>query len=272
MQTPILQSISLVLAGRALAAGIDLQQYWPAASVFQFCHSVRFFEGKPDDPDSALREYAADPRVWLARCLQQTPVQFRLVYLPSQQASLGDRHSVGFVGGGGSWLVEIDDGHDVSWWEPHWRIGDRQDPERRIWEVGYFRRPPQRDMARPVAASPGEIAQRLEHQFAAIADFARGQDLGEFAAVFDAARQRLTSAAPFDNLVHADVDPGHQLSLPARQLLAAAQIGWVFGGMGSWNDRSFPGAVGERYEKLSDDLFGSLIEAVIAAVNDAVSG
>ncbi len=68
MQGPIIQSISLVLAGKAVAQGLPIKAYWPEASVFRFCRSVQFFDGVPDNPSTPLIEYAADPTYWLARC------------------------------------------------------------------------------------------------------------------------------------------------------------------------------------------------------------
>ncbi len=177
---------------------------------------------------------------------------------------------MGFAGGGGSWLVEVGHDNDVDWWEPHWRIGNRRDPERRIWEVDYFRIPVQPAYARAVAADPDPLVQRLKTSLKAIATFARRQNLDHFADVFDAARNRLQAAVPFDNLIHADIDPGNLLTLKGRQILAAAQIGWVFGGMGSWNDVTFPGVIGAEYERLSEELFTVMTDAAIVAVNQGV--
>jgi hypothetical protein len=67
--------------------------------------------------------------------------------------------------------------------------------------------------------------------------------------------------------LHADIAPSAVVPLEAKQLLAAAEIGWVFGGMGSWNDLGFPGDEGKEYETLSDRLFDLMVEAICAATN-----
>jgi hypothetical protein len=57
------------------------------------------------------------------------------------------------------------------------------------------------------------------------------------------------------------------MSLVAKQLLGAAQHGWVFGAMGSWNDIGFQGQDGEEYLQVSDQLYDLLNRAICAAVN-----
>lgn len=62
------------------------------------------------------------------------------------------------------------------------------------------------------------------------------------------------------------------MPLEAKQLLAAAQAAWVFGGMGSWNDLGFDGNDQQEYNELSDKLFSLLNQAVSNATNAASGG
>ena len=57
------------------------------------------------------------------------------------------------------------------------------------------------------------------------------------------------------------------MPLEARQLLGAVLAGWVFGGMGSWNDLGFDGEDQEEYTELSDELFTLLNQAIAVAID-----
>jgi len=58
-----------------------------------------------------------------------------------------------------------------------------------------------------------------------------------------------------------------RLSQLAGQLLAASQLGWVFGGMGSWNDVGSDVSKDPDYQRLSDTLF-TLLPRTYVAVAD----
>lgn len=72
---------------------------------------------------------------------------------------------------------------------------------------------------------------------------------------------------PLALVYHKDLVPEGLLSLSARQILAACQAAWVFGGMGSWNDLAFDGQEQSRYRGLSNELFALLNMAICASVN-----
>ena len=73
-------------------------------------------------------------------------------------------------------------------------------------------------------------------------------------------------------MYHSDLAPSSDLPLEARQLLGAAQLAWVFGGMGSWNDLGFEGPDQQDSNQLSDRLFALLNEAICCAVNSSALG
>ncbi len=51
----------------------------------------------------------------------------------------------------------------------------------------------------------------------------------------------------------------------AQRLLAAAYSGWVFGGMGSWNDVVFSDLEDQaEYDRLTPALYQSLCHAIVA--------
>ena len=55
-----------------------------------------------------------------------------------------------------------------------------------------------------------------------------------------------------------------------RQLVAAVVQGWVFGGMGSWNDGGLVEPVAQReYERVGANLYAALVVSLPAAANGA---
>ena len=69
------------------------------------------------------------------------------------------------------------------------------------------------------------------------------------------------------NLNETDFIPRNCLSIEAEQLISACFTGWVFGGMGSWNDMAFGREMEEEYHRVSDLLYTAICNAIVAAVN-----
>jgi hypothetical protein len=262
VQGTIAQLAALTMHGNAYLRGHPLGAFWPANSAFQFCKRVEFVavEAEGEAP------YAPDPHAWLERMRADGLTEIRLHRAPRNDAGISDRQSSAFVGGGGRWLMETVRGAASDLWDMRWEVGDRDDPERRIWNVTYGRTATGIPVIpiRPVDLEGlrGELLGVL----LAIEAFAAAHE-PRFAGVFRAALGALESDAPLTAMHGADLAPDGVLPLAAQQLLAAAQHAWVFGGMGSWNDLRFDGADQETYERLSDDLFNLLSAAICAAAN-----
>jgi hypothetical protein len=83
---------------------------------------------------------------------------------------------------------------------------------------------------------------------------------------FDRARAAAVSAERYPGDL--DALPEVAYSPQSRRLLTIAARAWVFGGMGSWNDLSFEDRDAQgRYEKVSEDLYRSVLAALVAATN-----
>ena len=67
---------------------------------------------------------------------------------------------------------------------------------------------------------------------------------------------------------YADLLPASFENKKCRQLLAGALIGWVFGGLGSWNDMYFREHSLEReYQLVSKNLYRAVIQSIGAVAN-----
>lgn len=274
MQGPIENALIVTAAVNEFLAGRDIRGFWPNAPTFRFLKVFEFRAGP--SPGDATAEYplvASDPVTW-AEWLKPWCRGLRLHHAP--RPTKGDRlfhdHDrmlVGLVGGGPRWFIEAVGEVRSQFWEGYHRLGDRNDPDRRIWlctnlliaEVATGEVEPQH-LATAVAELSAILPEIEEYALAE-------RDARPFAPHFARARDAL-SGRPTD-------DPAWMngnLSFTCfddRQLavLRAIQHAWVYGGMGSWNDGA---GSGERYETLSARLFTALLNATCGLANSTYRG
>jgi hypothetical protein len=265
MQGTIAQIVALTTHGNAFLGGPSRAASFPRAhSTLQYCEYVRFVDLKPKAGGWEETPYADDASAWFARLRRDEVSGLRLVYLPSTGE---DRMRVGFIGGGGRWLMEAltPDGADL--WEARWETGDKERKDQRIWRVTYGRIARRRPSAHREGADVAVLGKELAGCLGAIGAFARKQKLSGFAKSFAAGLAKLSARDPLAGGYHDDLAPRGALPLPAAQLLGAVQAAWVFGGMGSWNDLGFSGEDAAVYERLSEELFQLFNQAIAAAAS-----
>lgn len=271
MQGTIVQTLGLVLASNARQRDIDLEPFWPEASIFRFCAFVRFVDGKRRGLfRRAGKLISPDPNAWIER---NTAFGHgaRVHVVPRNDPNIPDRHSVGFVGGGPRWLIEIVGAQTSELWESDWAVIDQNAPEQRIWGVQYVRLADAWQGEAPAHRPLSAIRADLEEVLPTIAEFAKDHELENFSESFAQSVALLQPDGPARSAYHADLAPKGLLSDDAERLLAAAQTAWVFGAMGSWNDVWFEGDWA-TYTELSDKLFSLLIEGAAAATNSSFTG
>jgi hypothetical protein len=270
----VAQLIALTTFGNASlrndADGVRSLTFYPANSTFQFCQCVRYVDITASDKAKQETAWAADPTAWLERLKNEGYIALRLHNgaqdaTMTEKAAVPDRMLVGFVGAGGRWLIEAIGPRGSDYWEGRWDLGDRARADRRIWRVTYGR----------IAASlvtPGaspddleELRRTLDTAFLDIGAYASSRKLDNFAAIFEKSRMQLTTEVTGSDLDYTDLTLKGQLSSTAERLLAASQLGWVFGGMGSWNDVA-PQA-DEEYDRLSEKLFRLLNRTYVEVAN-----
>lgn len=263
MQGTIAQIVALTIHGNAILQNFEKSQgldFQTQNSTFKFCEWVRFAELDG-------RTYATDVEGWFEALRREGGRGVRMGYEPSAASTTPDRMLVGFVGGGGKWLIEVYQPNFRHHWESRWKVGDRERKDKRIWQVVYVRVPSSKVYHQNQTENLAELKVELRKVLAEIAHFARSQDLGFFADAFESGVERLESRTPFEGLPHNDLAPGDFLSLDASQLIGAAEAAWVFGGMGSWNDVYFDEAEKTNYNNLSEKLYQLLNRSIVAAAN-----
>jgi hypothetical protein len=180
---------------------------------------------------------------------------------------MSDRMGAGFVGGGGRKILEAVKADEMAGWEAGWRVQDQNDPEQKIWHVTYRRigTLPRRDV---IPLHPVGLTRMLQDALVDIAVFAKKHEYASgWVETFDKAMMALKSDTPLAASFNFKNCEAMVPDVRAQRLLAAADIGWVFGAMGSWNDMSFEGEAQQEYEKISDRLFGLMIDAIVTSVN-----
>lgn len=277
MQGPIAQIAALTTYGNAaLSAKRDLKQleFYPGNTTFQFCEHVQFVDLQSTGERWDEERYADDPLQWVARLKKEGTSRLQLIHLTNDGERLGDgrapdRMTVGFVGGGGRWLIEAVSSGSSAYWEARWEVGDQGRPDHRIWQVTYVRCPRDQPHYRHERIELEELKAAMRQTLLKIADFAFAHDLQGFANAFNSGLSKLDSQRPLSGTYHPDIAPARFLPLAALQLLGASQSAWVFGGMGSWNDLGFEGEDQILYDKISEQLFQLLNKAICVAANSS---
>ncbi|MFX1319356.1 MAG: hypothetical protein ACFE9D_12310 [Promethearchaeota archaeon] len=228
-------------------------------STARFCRSIEFGELTPEGALDDFRILAETPNQWFEVLQKKGVGRVRLFYGHSPQIEIADRIGAAFVGGGGEWIMETLYADSSDLWEAGWRMAKGG-----VWKVYYF-----------ITAGGGvpltyrnksvqNAIQHLQDILDKIGGFAREQRLVNWVKWFQSARESLVAEDP---LADSDLLPRGCFSKEAQQLIAGCFQGWVFGGMGSWNDLVFRGKDQDRYVELSDQLYDAICQSLIIGVN-----
>lgn len=266
MVGPTAQLVALACHFNARARGAVSATFFSANSTCQFCEYVRFVrrDGGLFGIGGDWKVVAKTPDEWISTQAKSSR-RALITREPGMDPRLSDRMSAGFVGGGGTWTLWVVENGRGDAWSPSWQVGNRTAPEKRIWRVTYARSA--MNVAHTIASEPLEpLRAKLEGCLSDALAFCGRHNIDEFAAQFRKALECLSSADPLSLIYHKDLAPPDTLTTSAQQLLAACSAAWVFGGMGSWNDLYFDDDK-QSYERISEDLFTAVNEAICAAAN-----
>lgn len=264
------QLVALTCHFNACARGLATGAFFPGNSTCQFCEFVRFVRPRSGGIAGpvAWDVVAATPDDWLAT--EAVPgASAAIVHQTVNDPRIPDRMSAGFVGGGGRWMLVTGSRGHATAWQAGWQAGDRDAPEQRIWRVNYGLVGEGVDFPLPASRPLDALKADLRNALGDILAFAERNRIEGFSDCFRKGIACLSSDAPLDSPFHRDLAPAGVLDLAAKQVLAACQAAWVFGGMGSWNDMIFDGPDQAGYESTSERLFSLLNEGICASANSS---
>jgi hypothetical protein len=256
MQGSIEQSIGLTVAGNAFLQGRDIGRFWPDSPIFVFCRNVRFV--------AMGRGEAADPLDWF-RSLAKDCRGLRLHAVPRRRPEMPDWMDVALVGGGSRWLIETVGCARPLLWSDEWVISDPAGRQERPWSVTYHGLP-NTGIGPGLPVELDQAAQNLDASLDRILTFAE-RISSHFAESFEEALAILKGRKIPDRDFIATLGPDGVLAPEAERLLAACRAGWVFGGMGAWNDGGYDGKDAPEGDRLTGALFDSLQAALSAAAS-----
>jgi len=267
MQGTIAQLLSITAYGNQFLSGHLDEGFFPEHSVFQFCNFVKFVDLQSSEAQWLEKEFAADPIAWFQKLKAIEVIQLRVRYISTNDRGISDRMSVAFVGGGGRWLIEAVKPSRSDFWVAKWEVGDRDDPDRQIWNVKYERILQDSHRSEQPLPSAEDVKDQLKITLQKISEFAHKNDCSGFGKCFDRAINALTEQ-PSRRDGEYELFPDGYAPPEYQQLLSACQSAWVFGGMGSWNDLWFDdGETNKEYDTLSDELFNLINLSLMVASN-----
>ena len=273
MNGPLAQIVALTCHANAFLQGKTLKRFFPENSTCSFCDSISFVKLK-SSLTGKIREtlIAPSPDEWFRYLKGSGVTDVLLSWKPQNREKTRDRMTAGFVGGGGTWTMEVllpkKRGES---WEARWEVWNQKAPDQRIWRVTYAQIS-QGATAEVEIPNLSDIKEQLARSLQDIHSFSSRHRLDGFTRTFSDALNMLSGNAGFHSAYYNDLAPENFLSEKAEVILDACQRSWVFGGMGSWNDMGFKGDEQDRYETVSEQLFQTLTEAIQAAANSGSKG
>jgi hypothetical protein len=261
MNGTLTQLVSLCSAANGVIANrFEPDTFYPANVEFNFCNSVQFVDiesGFLRKPREIVR--FSDANQWLRSLRDTEAVKAWLTFSGTQNSKAPDHHLSALVGGGGDWKLVVTTERTAEAWMSRWKVTAQKAQDNRIWSVTYgcvakFAQAiqvPQPDL--------NGTANRLRRALEDTQRFAIKHKLPAWSEWFQRALDGLNLTTPESvQLVCLDSYPE-----TAQSLLAAAYSGWVFGGMGSWNDLGFKSKVEhQQYEELSAGLYAAITDAI----------
>jgi hypothetical protein len=266
MNGEIAQSLSLVAYANAFLQGHDavFDLNHPAA---QFCKLIEFIE-IPDGVDTLAGRIvlAENPQSWFELLRKQGVERVTLHNLSTGKGESLDRLSSAFAGGGGRWIIEVNKTDTSDLWEARWKTEGWESVaagDCRIWEVYYILFASNWNRLAYNLPTIDDAYIILKDALVEINEFAKDW-ASEFSQCFQQAIECLSS----DEIIGEGLPEG--LELKPQQMIRASYKGWLFGGMGSWNDIVFEEeSIRDRYDKVSDKLYNAICNALVVAVNSA---
>jgi len=266
MLSSLSQLIALAAHGNAYLTGrYETGDFYPNNSAFQYCNEVMFVPPKAGIWASRM---CADPIDWFRFLKSKKCRRLMLGHTTQPKSDLPDHISAAFVGGGSVSYILSDSPKQSIYWLGQWQSAGEGCSASRPWRVTYTGVAAKGELTGCPSGDLEVWKGKLRGVLAEAGAFAESHRLKGFADCFLKAIESLESEDLSRLLKEGEELPDTGYCVEARQLLAAAQRSWVFGGMGSWNDLYFESKPDmDKYEYLSRELYSAIISSIEQSVN-----
>ncbi len=270
MVSTLTQLISLVSYGNDFLSKGNIQSEFNNNSVFQFCKNVYFRKNLNIVSNIFNNIIANNPSGWLELLKKKRCKKLRLHYLPpvtTHEDKMLPYMMAGFIGGGGTWIIEAIYNHRVEFWKNSWEAKYKDTEANKIWEVNYYKI--KLEYIKPnIKYNINSIKLNFEATIDELIQFCYCNKLDYWSEIFKKAKLVLKSKNPSETYYHKDLIVLENCNLEEQQLLFSAGAAWVFGGMGSWNDLGFDSDEDNaKYRDLSSKLYNLIIDIVLLVTN-----
>lgn len=273
MDGEVAQMAALVIsANHRLKRPDDPMRWFASQRAFARCGSISFdVAARRRGEAPTLVPMAETPPAWLDQ-LARSGTKRVLIGFERQDEEMEpgeeipDRIAAGFAGGGSLWTMttETDDGRALGW-HASWRAAYPSARDGRIWQVRYTATAAK---PQPPGRSVEAATTELRHALAEMSEFAWSHGAKK-------ANMRFTSALallegePDPMPFHNPAGPADTLDQDARQLLRAAQRGWMFDDASDWGKLTVDRDTLQDHARRSEALYDAVTSAMVAATNSS---
>jgi hypothetical protein len=273
MNGTLSQMVALSSAANGVIDGrFNPEDFFPDHADFKFCNAVRFVDIKADRFQKNREvERHRTPFEWLNAIKQVGGSGAWLTFTSTGNTDAPDHQLSAFVGGGGEWRLVVSNKRNAEIWMPRWEVTKQNTNDNRIWTVTYGCVVTTNHVLNVPEPDLIATTSRLQSALTVAREFAGKHDLPSWAEWFQRSIDCLDPTKPLSFPEYVQFLCLDLYPTPAQRLFAAAYNGWVFGGMGSWNDLYFePRAENDHYNELSAELYSAINESIQHATQSVV--
>jgi hypothetical protein len=246
-------------------SGEELSEY---ATVYEGVWGMRFDGVRRSQSGAAVG--SSRPNEWLSQLAASGVKHLGIDALAqldsSDPGSLPDHIAAAFVEGHRASLIATGDLRAERWTAKWMRRSGEPPADNRVWVVLYSGVDDER-CKRLVHSTPEAAMSLLVSSLRSALQFATSQNLPMWAEVFEEALRLADDERPevpyYPDLLPSGTDPFRV------RLIASACKGYVFRGMGSWNDVGYDDGAEAEYTSVTTELYAAVMTAIDAGVNDS---
>ncbi|HUT82592.1 MAG TPA: hypothetical protein VMZ29_15455 [Candidatus Bathyarchaeia archaeon] len=259
MNNDVIEIAFLTAFGKANLAGKNIPFYKNHPGAYNF-RNMRFVAKEPSTEQLMTKDIIAkDPNIWFKYLNEKNFTKLHLIFNPEVKIKLKPEYKQFFGGMGSSWYIFAEKNSKFDVWKQKWQA-----------EYGetisyYYLLVEGMELEKISSLSLETTIRFMKITLQELIDFTSRNKLDNWTNVFQTALNKFEINNPSD-LLSDDYLPADCYSLEAKQILAACDQAWVFGGMGSWSDVVNVDDY-DLFRRLTNNLYDTLNNSIAAVIN-----